>query len=276
MTNSFQDHLEHYGIFHFDTNEYWHWSSRKLGSKRAERLNRLRKPITRGTPTKRQLLAFYDFIADPTVAAVVHSLKAGAIKESGEAIARHIKGRKGILDLGCSIGYMTTWFAANDPRHIVTGIDISGPAVNTAVRFSRELSVTNVTFEQADFIQKIPGGPYDAAVDAQTLYAVASESEADFDRAVANIVSALAPNGILVSVPAIGSAQELRPYLDAFMRHGVGLVELEFVTFSDLGDSGGYPVLVLQSGHPGLDVDIDGGYAAVRTQLETLHHQRPE
>jgi len=276
MTSSFSDHLERYGIFPFDTDEYWTWGGMKLGSKRARILQRLRKPIDQGHPTKRQLLSFYDFIADPTVAAVVHSSKARAIKESGKAISDHIKGRRRILDLGCSIGYMTTWFAASNPDHRVAGIDFSGPAVHAAAQVAREFGISNVIFEQADFVQTIPGGPYDAAVDSQTLYAVAAESQVDFDHAIENIVKTLAPDGILVSVPAIGTAPKLTAYVDAFARHGLGLVELDFITFFDVGMSGGYPVLVLQSGHPGLDLDIDGGYAAVKAQLATLYHLRSE
>ncbi len=161
MTNSFSDHLEQYGIFAFDSDEYWTWGGERLGAKRARTVDQLRKPINRGHPTKRQLLAFYDYIADLEIGAVVHSLKAGAITASGEAIATRIEGRKRVLDVGCAIGYTTTWLAAIDPGRLVTGIDFSLPAVQTATECAKRLGIENVKFVHADLAEALPEGPYD-------------------------------------------------------------------------------------------------------------------
>jgi 2-polyprenyl-3-methyl-5-hydroxy-6-metoxy-1,4-benzoquinol methylase len=43
----------------------------------------------------------------------------------GDMIGRLIEGRKRVLDLGCNIGHLTTWYARIDPERHVTGVDFS-------------------------------------------------------------------------------------------------------------------------------------------------------
>jgi predicted O-methyltransferase YrrM len=269
MTNSFSDHLERYGILPFDSDEYWSWGAAKLGAKRAQTLNRLRRPIEGGHPTSRQLLAFYDFIADPDVAAVVHSSKGCAIKVSGEEVAAHIKDRKQILDIGCSIGYTATWLAAIEPSRVVTGIDFSQAAVHTATEYANRLGITNVKFVHADVIERVPEGPYDAAYDCQTLYGL-TNSRGHLDRALDNILARLGPDGILVSIPAAATAAGMHEYTQCLRNHGLGPIGLGFVTFADMGTQGAYPILIAHLGHPVVDLDIDGMYHTILTKLATM------
>lgn len=261
---SFSAHLERYDIFSFDSNEYWPWGAEKLGPK-AKRLNQLRRPLQGRHPTKRQLLAFYDFIADPDIASVVHSMKTDAIKSSGEAIAAHIGGRRRVLEVGCAIGYMTTWLAAIEPERVVTGVDFSQRAVETATQCAKRLGIENVTFALADIVETLPAGPYDAVCDSQTLWGLAG----DLDSAVKNIVGQLQPAGILVSVPAAGRAASMHEYVNCLRMNGLGPVELDFVTFSDAAVPSAYPVLISELGHPGNDLDIDGQYDRILAKLRS-------
>ena len=72
-------HLSSFGVQHFNDETYWEWGLGQLGDRLAEQTDRLRDPIQDGTATPSQVRRFYDHIADPRVAAVVHSLNAVAI-----------------------------------------------------------------------------------------------------------------------------------------------------------------------------------------------------
>lgn len=84
-------HLQRFGIRHFSTDEYCLWGGRILGRKRARELERLRQPIVEGRADDKALVRFNDFIADPVVASLVHSMKAGAIIASGLVVRQQSK-----------------------------------------------------------------------------------------------------------------------------------------------------------------------------------------
>jgi 2-polyprenyl-3-methyl-5-hydroxy-6-metoxy-1,4-benzoquinol methylase len=73
-------------------------------------------------------LAFYEFIADPQIAGVVHSMKADAIRVCGQFVAERLTGPR-VLDVGCNIGYLSTWYARVHPAIQVTGVDISSASI---------------------------------------------------------------------------------------------------------------------------------------------------
>jgi methylase of polypeptide subunit release factors len=96
--------------------------------------------------SKRAWIRFFDFIAKPPILGLVHSLKADAMRVSGDAIAEHLPDRSRILDLGCHAGYLTTWYARLLPSASVLGVDRSRPAIETARQFAEQLGVSNVAF----------------------------------------------------------------------------------------------------------------------------------
>ena len=104
-------HLLSFGIRVFASDEYWTWGGDKLGAKRGERLQALRRPMQE-CPNKEQLLEFYDYIAHPDVSGVVHSMKADTITVSGVEVESSLPPVGRVLDLGCSIGHLTTFYAS--------------------------------------------------------------------------------------------------------------------------------------------------------------------
>lgn len=259
-------HLERYGIRHFDSDEYWVWGGQVLGPKRGRQLDRLRAPIVEGRADEKAVRRFYDYIADPVVGSVVHSMKTGGIIAAGTAVEAVIKGRRHLLDLGCHIGYLTTWYAAVDPNRFVTGVDISNKAIQESRRWAAQLGISNVRFEVADVRDEVPGEGYDAVIDTQTL----GPNVARLGDALARIRAVLQPDGLFVSVPALGTAQEASVFLDALREAGFTLRRFEFTRFQDLGAQMAYPVIEADlSGGPGIGVDLEEIYTAMLLQLQS-------
>lgn len=125
-------HLASYSIQHFDDNSYWDWARSTLGPAREQELEKLRRPIAEYRANEKQLLRFYDHIAQPTIAGVVHSMKADAIRASGEFVRSRIPPTERILDIGCGIGYLTTYYAMTYSACTIIGCDVSKKSIETA------------------------------------------------------------------------------------------------------------------------------------------------
>ena len=89
VTASLASHLSLCGIRHFETDEYWDWASGKLGEKKARELDCLRDRVTNPGAKKhpRDVKIFFDAVAGPEIAPIILSMKAGAMRASGEAVA---------------------------------------------------------------------------------------------------------------------------------------------------------------------------------------------
>ncbi|TRZ97636.1 MAG: class I SAM-dependent methyltransferase [Nitrospiraceae bacterium] len=254
------EHLRQYGIRYFSDDQYWSWGGEQLGERRGERLNRLRKPLQEARATREDLRAFYDFISDSKIGAVVHSMKADAIRASGEAIEEHIRDRARILDVGCGLGYLTTWYACVNRVCHVVGVDILEKSVRQARRLAGRLGVRNVEFQVADFTESVPSGTYEAIVDSQSLSSIFSYSPDALARGLTNLRGVLEPNGILVSISAIGDSKAAQEFIEILYKSGFGIQAFEFIFHSDLNEPAAYPIIVASPGIPSVDLNLEEAY----------------
>lgn len=236
--HSLSEHLARYGFREFDSAElYRYWGGRQLGDKKAKMFDRLRKPLEKEDARPDDVLRFYDFIADPEVAAVAHSLKTDAIRASGAAVWERIKGRKKILDFGCNIGYLTTWYAQHRGNQ-VTGIDISEHSIAEANKMAEAQGCDNVNFRCGDARKILHDIRFDAIVDTQTLYTVHKKKQT-----LKHLCTLLNEDGILVTIPPIRSVEKISAYLELLSLSGFYTYALDFILFSALGEPDAYPII---------------------------------
>lgn len=97
------------------------------------------------------------------------------------------------LDLGCGEGADAVWLARRGWR--VTGVDISGVAVQRAAAHAEEAGVADrADFQRRDLGESFPDGTYDL-VSAQFLH---SQGPLPRMRVLARAAAAVAPGGILL------------------------------------------------------------------------------
>jgi len=264
--HTLREHLASYGFREFESAElYRYWGGRQLGEHKARILDRLRKPLEKDDVQPGDVLRFYEFIADPDVASVVHSMKTDAIRASGAAVWERIKEKKNILDFGCNIGYLTTWYAWHG-GNLVTGVDISPVSIEQAQKKAMAWQVTNAHFLHGDIRKLLHGKRYDAIVDTQTVYTVHKKKQV-----LAQLAALLAEDGILVTIPPIRTAEKISAYLELLSQAGLHPRTLEFIYFSALGEPDAYPIITAdKTVAPAPEFDVHAACVAMQGNLLRL------
>jgi 2-polyprenyl-3-methyl-5-hydroxy-6-metoxy-1,4-benzoquinol methylase len=217
----------------------------------------------KGTTEKGELPDLYDLVADPLAGPVVLGRQAGAMLASGAAVTPHLAGRRRVLDLGCGVGHLATWYASLDPRRHVTGVDASGPAVERARVVAAEIGVPNVTFVRVDLERDaLPEGPFDAVVETQTLYHCA-----DLPGVLRRVRAVCAPDAVFVAAAKLPTAKRMRPYLAALRAADFGVAHVGATPLCRTlaaEDYQAYPVVVARAGAPAapgaVPDDLDAWY----------------
>jgi 2-polyprenyl-3-methyl-5-hydroxy-6-metoxy-1,4-benzoquinol methylase len=221
-------------------------------------------------PTARRQRSLYAFASSQGVIGRVHSIKADAIRASGEAVAatlRDLPEGARILDLGCNTGHLTLWYAHQFPHLEVVGCDFVPEAIDHARRVAAERGITNVRFEVADLTSGLPEGPFDVVTSTQGITSV------DGDRAavLARVAGVLRPTGRLVGVEILGTASAAAAFIANAAVAGLALVGMSMAPFDDGFVPGAYPVLDFRVGATRAEVDLDGLYAAALADLRHRH-----
>jgi len=237
-----------------------------MGPTNASRADKFRELFS-GTanPSPASLRRFYDFAAHPTVLGPITSVQADDIAQALARITKIAAGRSAILDLGCGAGYMSTWLALQDESIHVVGVDCSAKMIKSARRHADRLGIKNVRFFRADIEGMLPEGAFDCVIDSATLQYVEN-----LVATLTRVRASMAPDGILISAPQLGTAREARPFVLGLKYAGFGITEWSYTHASDLGHHTARPMIVASPGGPAMTLDLDEEFSAVRETLSAL------
>jgi SAM-dependent methyltransferase len=139
---------------------------------------------------------FYDWLSSRRRVGAIHSYKWAEILVNGvwaAAIVTALAPER-TLDLGCNVGYWTTWMAR---EHVVAGVDRARPAISLARTVARELGRPAEFIEEDFSAVEVAGGGFDCVVSLQGL--VHEFSRGNY-AAVQGAASQLRPGGHLAMV----------------------------------------------------------------------------
>lgn len=171
-TDSFRqslvDHLAWWGLKRFTSDaEYFAWQRRVLSPAELNSLHHHVEQKRRGTAADE--VAFYDATADPKILPVLYSQRYDYYQALGPRVAARIADAGSILDVGCGVGILTTFYAQQFPDKTVVGIDRSQQSLERAREKAHELGLRNVRFECADVTQQALEGSYDLILATHAL-----------------------------------------------------------------------------------------------------------
>ena len=172
---SIEQHLAQWGLRPFHEEEaYDVWQRQTLPDHRLRRLQRAarRRSEERDASADRD---FYDLVASSDVLPIVYSQRYGYYQALGPVVANYLDGAQRVMDVGCGVGILTTWYAACFPDITFLGVDRSLKLIEAARQAAHSWHLTNVSFEPCEIPRQAIPGDFDAIVSTQALF----QSESD-------------------------------------------------------------------------------------------------
>jgi SAM-dependent methyltransferase len=162
MTNdsplqSLHAHLAWWGLKQFTTDEaYFQWQRETLSQAEITALLRAVEQKRRGSSADE--VSFYDTTAGPNILPVLYSQQYDYYLAIGPRMIDRIAETpraQSILDIGCGVGILTTFYARQHPDRTFVGIDRSSVSIARAREQAKALGLRNVQFECVE-IEQLP------------------------------------------------------------------------------------------------------------------------
>jgi tRNA G46 methylase TrmB len=168
LQQSLREHLAWWGLTRFTTDrEYFAWQRQQLSP---ADLNQLLAQADRkrgGDP--RDDISFYDLTAQPAVLPVLYSQRYDYYDTVGLRVMARVGSATRILDFGCGVGLLTTFYARQFPDRQFVGLDRSAVSLAVAQQKASELGLANVCFDCVDAETGPLSGRYDLIIATHAL-----------------------------------------------------------------------------------------------------------
>jgi len=149
LVQSLHSHLAGWGLRPFTSDEtYFQWQRETLAPAEITALHQNAGQKRSGSSADE--VSFYDAAAHPTILPVLYSQRYHYYLAIGSRVADRIGGARSILDVGCGVGILTTFYAKVHPGKMFLGFDRSPASIARAQEHAKVLGLTNVQFECLD------------------------------------------------------------------------------------------------------------------------------
>nr|MBI3613223.1 methyltransferase domain-containing protein [Nitrospirota bacterium] len=287
LQTALDNHLRWWGLRRFESDrDYFAWQQEALSP---DQLTSLHQAVEskQAQPQRADLeTAFYDLTASPAILPILYSQRYELYHTVGPLIAALLAAegpaQGTVLDFGCGVGVLTTFYARVLPSLMVVGLDRSGASIKAAQERAQALGLTNVRFESLDIERTPVPGPFDAILSVHALLQAEGESglpsrdwmtferpsETDLQKAfeqrtglgprLDRLCAILAPEGRLIAFEKTRELARRIPFQRALAARGLILAKpplpLRYRVVEEVSDDG--PLYVtgrggsLSEGHP--------------------------
>lgn len=271
--HALEAHLAWWSLRQFTSEEvYFQWQRQTLSPVELATLHRLIEQKRRGAIADE--VVFYDAAAQPHILPVLYSQQYGYYRAVGPRVADRFGDAASILDVGCGVGILTTFYAKQYPGKTVVGIDRSPASIARAQQQAKALNVMNVQFECLDLDHRAPTRSFDLILATHALLqaehdpgipsrswktferAGEGQQQADFERRTGigdrlDRLRALLPaRGRMIVCEKTRQLARRVPFQRALAARGFGLSEqpelIRYSLFDEIADDG--PLFLLRVG----------------------------
>ena len=168
LRQSLHSHVARWGLKRFTSDaDYFAWQRKQLSSADLIQLRRVAERKQEGA--RRDEVAFYDLIAQPQILPVLYSQRYEYYLEIGSRVAARLGDAAHILDFGCGVGILTSFYATQFPEKQFVGVDRSQASITVAREKMKGLGLGNLRFECADVELQTIAGAHDLIVATHSL-----------------------------------------------------------------------------------------------------------
>ena len=298
-------HLAWWGLRRFESDDaYFQWQREALSPQNLASLNRLLEQKRAPRAGIAAEVAFYDYAARPDILPVLYSQQYDYYQAVGPAVAERLGGAGSILDFGCGIGLLTTFYARQFPAVSVVGVDRSEASLAVARERARALGLTNLRFECLD-VQHTPlSGTYDLIIATHSLVQSESDpglpshnwqtferrtdpvSQADFEQRTGlktrldHLCQAITPTGRLLACEKTRQLARRAPFQRALAARGLGLLEppvpIQYRVVEEVADDGPLYILTRAPGSGAPHVSLEWDETQEQFAEEKFYRRRGE
>lgn len=155
LLQSLHSHLAGWGLRQFTSDEaYFQWQRETLSSTDIAALHR--QVEQKRTGISADEVSFYDAVAHPNILPILYSQQYDYYLAIGARVADRIGEARFILDVGCGVGILTTFYARQYPDKTFVGIDRSPASIARAQEQGKAHGLTNIRFECFDLDHTAP------------------------------------------------------------------------------------------------------------------------
>ncbi len=165
-----EQHLQSWGLKRFQQEtDYYQWQQQALSASDLSSLNHLVQH--RQHPDDPSVdIQFYDLAATSTILPVLYSQRYDFYCLIGAAIADRLSARKCVLDFGCGVGILSTFWATLFPEVSFVGIDRSAKSIAVATEYAAQHRLGNIQFVQTHIPRDKIAGSFDCIISTQVLF----------------------------------------------------------------------------------------------------------
>lgn len=163
-------YLQSWGLREFhDEASYYEWQRSILSGEELQALQRLIEGRHGGREAGYDI-EFYDVLARPDLVPVLYSQRFHYFLTVASAVCRRISPADRVLDFGCGLGILTSFYAQQHPDIEFVGIDRSSRSIETARFEAEKRQLTNIRFEVSHLPQRTVSETYDLILSTQALF----------------------------------------------------------------------------------------------------------
>lgn len=168
LQTALRDHLAWWGLRHFTSDrDYFLWQRQHLS---VEELNQLHILVERKrTGDRFDEIAFYDLAAQPRIFPILYCQRYEYYEAIAPRTTAHFGEAKNVLDFGCGLGILTSFYARLFPEKNFVGVDRSSASIAVAQEKADKLGLRNLRFECVDGEAEPLSGSYDLVVATHAL-----------------------------------------------------------------------------------------------------------
>jgi SAM-dependent methyltransferase len=167
LQDALTSHLASWRLKRFTSDDaYFAWQRQMLSRDQLQSLHHCIECKRRGSASDE--VAFYDATAHPDILPVLYSQRYDYYLAIGPRVAAQLHAGQSVLDFGCGVGILTTFYARQYPDHTFVGIDRSPLSIAQAEAQARAWDLTNVRFQCMDVTQPWSGS-YDVVIATHAL-----------------------------------------------------------------------------------------------------------
>ena len=168
LRQSLHLHMARWGLKRFTSDaDYFAWQRIELSSSDLIQLRKVVEQKHEGGHLDE--VAFYDRSAQPQILPVLYSQRYEYYIEVGSRVAACLGDAAHILDFGCGVGILTTFYAAQYPEKQFLGVDRSSASIAVARERAQGLGLGNLWFECVDVELQPIAGSQDLIVATHSL-----------------------------------------------------------------------------------------------------------